>query len=360
MAKFHSIRIAEVKRETPEAVSITFDVPENLKDQFLYKQGQYITIKMNLEGKEIRRSYSVCSNPYSKEPLKVAVKEVKNGTGSVFLNRNIKSGDTLEIMPPMGNFYSEMNANHSKTYYLFAGGSGITPMMSILKSVLSEEPQSNVVLFYGNLNETATIFKSEIDEIANGNNNFKVHYIFEKPENVIDNGVVGIMTEDVVSKLIDKYIDITKDAEFFICGPTPMMQNVEGLLREVIKNKNRIHLEYFSSPLEEEVKTNNTAAQVSDKPVNAKALIICDADELEIDVPMGKNILDAALDAGIDAPFACQGGSCCTCRALLIEGKVKMKVNFALSEQEVADGYILTCQSLPLTEKVVVDYDKGR
>lgn len=357
MAKFHNLKISKRIQETADAVSLSFEIPSNLKEEFKYKQGQYITFRINVNGQELRRSYSICSNPYSGEQLKVAIKKVRDGRGSVYLNDSVKEGSELEVMAPMGGFYTELNPSNKKNYYLFAGGSGITPMLSIIKSVLQIELNSNIVLFYGNLNEDSIIFRKELSDLAGEKLN--IVDVLEKPaDSNFPKERMGIMDVNMLTSLLNTYVDFNLDAEFFICGPTPMMQNAEKLLKERAKEKNRVHLEYFSTPdLPPAAEKSNVA---SDFPVDSEALVICDGDEKTITIKAGKNILDVALDANIDAPYACQGGSCCTCRALLVEGKVKMKINFALSEEEVAEGYILTCQSLPLTPRIVVDYDRGR
>jgi ring-1,2-phenylacetyl-CoA epoxidase subunit PaaE len=357
MAKFFTLMIANKILETNDAVSLSFDIPSELSDTFKYKQGQYITFKLNIDGVELRRSYSICSNPFSDEKLKVAIKQTKNGWGSVYLNQKVKEGDTLEVMPPMGGFYTELSANHKKNYYLFAGGSGITPMLSIIKAVLKIEPHSNITLFYGNLNEDSIIFRNEISQLSS-DSRLKVIDILDQPLDVnFPKERMGIMDKAMLNYLISNFVEINSDADYFICGPTPMMQNAESILKEKVNDKKRIHLEYFSTP---ELPKETMEQTVSSSPVNCSATVICDGDEKVIEIKAGKNILDVALDENIDAPYACQGGSCCTCRALLVEGKVQMKVNFALSEDEVKQGYILTCQSYPLTPNIIVDYDRGR
>ena len=357
MAKFFNLKIAEKIQETKDAVSLSFEIPTDLQETFKYKQGQYITFKLNVGGNELRRSYSICSNPYSNEKLKVAIKQTKNGWGSIYLNQKVNAGSTLEVMAPMGGFYTELNANNKKNYYLFAGGSGITPMLSIIKAVLAIEPHSKLILFYGNLNEEAIIFRNELKEIAADSRLTVIDVLDQPTEEAFPADLKGIMDKAMLTKLIEKFVDTNSDADYFICGPTPMMQNAEALLKEKVVDKKRVHLEYFATP---DIPEEAIEQMASTSPVNCQAKVICDGDEKTIEIKAGKNILDVALDENIDAPYACQGGSCCTCRALLVEGKVQMKVNFALSEDEVKQGYILTCQSYPLTPNIVVDYDRGR
>jgi len=354
MAKFYPLTVAEVQRETPEAVSVSFDIPEQHAAAFTYKQGQYVTLKLLVNGKELRRSYSICSSPYSDKRLRVAIKEVQNGAGSTFLNRNVKAGDVLEVMEPMGSFYTPLNETHRLHYVLFAGGSGITPMMSIIKAVLHKEPGSRITLLYGNLNESSIIFQKELAHLCASHPALQVVHVLQQPADAGFTKHKGMMDKATVAGLLKEYQLTEANCEYFICGPTPMMQGIESLLKEQTSDHSHIHLEYFTAPVSE------TEPVLSDTPVNCSATIICDGEEKVIQVPAGQNVLEAALGANIDAPYACQGGSCCTCRALLTGGKVMMKVNYALLDSEVEEGFILTCQALPLTPAVTVDYDRGR
>lgn len=352
MARFHSLKVKDIRRETAEAVSVAFDVPPQLQPEYQFKQGQYITLKMNIDGKEERRSYSLCSAPYGEKEWRVAVKEVANGKVSTFVNRNLKVGDSLEVMTPMGNFHSVLMGNQAKHYVLFAGGSGITPMMSILKSVLYVEKKSKITLVYANKNETSTIFKSEIENIAASNSNLQVVYVFEQPENKISDLQTGIITSDKAKALLENFNGLKAD-EFFICGPAPMMENIKVSLEGLKIAKEKIHIEYFSSVVEA---VNQAAAGGGN--VNAKVKVIQYGVETDFELETGGlSILEAAIEAGVDAPFSCKGAVCCTCRAKVLEGKVSMTANYALTEDEVADGYILTCQAHPTTETVVIDYD---
>ena len=356
MAKFHKLKVADVRKETADCVSIAFNVPAELKEEYKYIQGQYLTFKLAVKGEEIRRSYSLCSSPVTETELRVAIKKVKDGRGSGFLNESTKIGDELDVMTPMGTFHSALNASNAKNYVLFAGGSGITPMFSIIKTVLSAEPKSTIQLFYGNLNEEAAIFKKQLDELATANSSrLNIVHVLDKPNSAIDDLHKGIMSTDKIKALITKYLDLKKDSEFFICGPGPMMENAKNILEGLKVEKKRIHIEYFTAVLEATAKVETSSA--SGKELS-KVTIILDGKETELELgENGKVILDAAIDADLDVPFACKGAVCCTCRAKLIEGKVKMDNNFALTDSEVEDGFILTCQSHPLTPVVKVDYD---
>ncbi len=355
MAKFSPLKVKDIRRETNDAVSIAFDVPPILQIPFQFKQGQYITLKLNIKGEEVRRSYSICTSPYSEKELRVAIKEVNGGKVSTYINRHLKVGDTLEVMPPMGNFHSVLSGNNKKKYVLFAGGSGITPMMSILKSVLHIEKNSNVTLIYANRNEDAVIFKSELEKIVSENKtNFKLVNVYDSPKNSLPDLQKGLITSEKAKHLLENINGLKAD-EYFICGPAPMMENIKTALENLKTPKEKIRIEYFSSVIEAVEKAEGTSLG---KNLKSNITIIQYGVETKFELEGdGSSILDAAIDAGVDAPFSCKGAVCCTCRAKVLEGKVKMDANFALTDAEVASGFILTCQSHPLTDKVVVDYD---
>ncbi|MBI4931210.1 MAG: 2Fe-2S iron-sulfur cluster binding domain-containing protein [Bacteroidetes bacterium] len=353
MTKFHKLKVSDIRKETADCVSVAFDVPASLKEEYKFIQGQYLTLKLFLAGEEIRRSYSVCSSPLENE-MRVAVKKVQGGKGSIFVNDNLKVGNEIEVMTPMGGFYSPMNALHKKKYSLFAGGSGITPMLSIIKTVLQAEPNSSLILFYGNLNEESTIFKKQLDELAQKNSSrFKLHYIFDKPTTQVEELYKGIISKEKAKALFDKHIIPSTDNEFFICGPKPMMDNVRETLEERKIDKARIHIEYFTSSVDAPDKVISPSEKIISQ-VTVSQYGIETTFKLSSD---GKSILDAAIENGVDAPFACKGAVCATCRGKILEGKVHMNKNFALTDSEVAEGFVLTCQSHPLTPVVKVDYD---
>lgn len=360
MARFHKLKVKEITRETADCVSVVFDVPAALKSEFQYIQGQYLTLKLHLNGEEIRRSYSLCSSPVADEEFRVAIKKVKEGKGSTYVNDVLKAGDEMEVMTPMGNFHSPMNVAHQKHYVLFAGGSGITPMLSILKTVLASEPKSRVTLFYGNRDEASTIFRKQLDQLAAANEaRLKVVHILENAPANTPELYQGLMSAEKVLSLLENHVGKNEDNEFFICGPGPMMENVKTALGQAKIDPKKIHIEYFTAVIEAVKAAEASSAGTSGGKIVSKVTIIMDGQELNIDLPSdGQVILDAALDGGLDAPYACKGAVCCTCRAKVMEGKVSMDMNFALSDEEVEEGYILTCQSHPVTERVVVDYDQ--
>lgn len=353
MARFHNLKIKDIRRETSDAVSVAFEVPPQQQPEFLYKQGQYITLKLNIKGEEVRRSYSLCSSPYGEREWRVAIKEVPGGKVSTFINRELKVGDLMEVMTPMGNFHTVLSGNNTKNYVLFAGGSGITPMMSILKSILYVEKQSTITLIYANKNENSTIFRTELDHLAATNTRLKVVYVMDQPETKISDLQTGIVTVEKALALVENFGGVNA-SEYFICGPGPMMENVKTALEKLKIAKEKIHIEYFTAVIE----AVNKAEAATGGNVNAKVKVLQYGIETEFDLETGGlSILEAAIEAGVDAPFSCKGAVCCTCRAKVLEGKVKMNANFALTDAEVEEGFILTCQAHPLTDKVVIDYD---
>jgi ring-1,2-phenylacetyl-CoA epoxidase subunit PaaE len=355
MSAFYPLTIKNLVHETKECVSISFEVLIELTEKYKYLPGQYLTLKLQVDGEEIRRSYSICSSDLWNESLTVAIKSVKLGKGSNFLNNKVKVGDVLEVMTPMGNFHTPMDLTKKRSFVLFAGGSGITPMMSIIKSVLKVEPLSNLILFYGNENEESIIFKAELDKLSKSYpDRLKVYHILNSAPADWKADFKGIMDVSKNKFLFTTYAHQAPDTEYFICGPGGMMDSVMNALTELKCDQSKIHIEYFIAPKDGQEKKEDMAY------VASKLTVVCDGDEVVLDLKPDQSVLEAALAAGIDAPYACQGGSCCTCRAKLIEGKVHMKVNYALLESEVQEGFILTCQSHALTPQLIVDYDRGR
>lgn len=357
MARFHKLKVAEVNRETADSVSVVFDVPASLQSEFRYIQGQYLTLKLKVGSEEIRRSYSLCSSPVADKEYRVAIKKVKDGKASTFINDSLRAGDEIEVMTPMGNFHSPMNASHKKHYVLFAGGSGITPMYSILKTVLASEPQSRVTLFYGNRDADSAIFKKQIDALAAASNGrLTVYHVLENCGPEIAELYKGMISEQKAKSLLENHAGLNEDCEFFICGPGPMMENVKNALSAVKADPKKVHIEYFSTVIEA---VKEAEQKSSNGVLTSKVTIIMDGQELNVDLASnGKVILDVALDGGLDAPYACKGAVCCTCRAKVMEGKATMDMNYALSDEEIEQGYILTCQAHPATDRLVVDYDQ--
>ncbi len=361
MSKFHKLKVIEVKNEIAEAVSVTFDVPAELKANYQYKPGQYTTLKLTIAGEPVNRSYSFCSSPFMNEPLTIAVKRVAGGKGSNFINDNFKPGVEVEVMEPMGNFHSVIDAKNEKQYLLFAGGSGVTPIMAILKSVLVQEPKSKVILFYGNRNEDSIIFKDKIEVLLTQYpDRLKAVHVLDLPLRAWT-GYSGFMVKDLVLKLLRENTNLNfQNAEFFICGPTPMMKQVEEALGMLQIPKEKIHIEYFTAKLEEDRQAADVGVAVKGAEPFAgktKVKIIYDGKEREFEVSEKETILEAALDAGYDPPYSCMVAACCTCRAKLIAGKVEMDDRESLTDAEISKGYVLTCQSHPKSHGIVLNYD---
>lgn len=365
MAKFHTLRVSDVNRETKDAVSIAFEVPEVLKQAYQYIQGQYLTFKMDMDGEEIRRSYSICSSPITDKDLRIAVKEVEGGKMSPYLNRQVSVGDEMEVMTPMGNFYTDVKEDQAKNYVLFAGGSGITPIFGIIKTILAVEKDAKVTLFYANRNEFSVIFKEQLEGLAAENENFHLAHIYDQAPSDFDELHSGLMSKGKVTALLREYDLIKETDEFFVCGPTPMMDNIIEALNANGIDKKKVHIEYFTTVMEDlkNAEEGSTSAGGDDSGEDfsgtAEVTVILDGEETTFELDgEGESILDAGIDAGLDVPFSCKGAVCCTCKAKVMEGKVDMEMNYALEDDEVEEGFVLTCQSHPRSSKVVIDYDQ--
>ena len=352
MARFHPLKVKDIRRETSEAVSIAFEVPPPRLPEYQFKMGQYITLKLRVNGEEIRRSYSLCTAPHEAE-LRVAVKQVQGGKGSIFINQQLNVGDTVEVMTPMGSFNTPLSGANKKHYVLIAGGSGITPMMSIIKSVLYIEKQSKLTLIYANRNPESAIFKQEIEKLEQQNAALKVFFVYDEQQPGLHDFQHGLLSDKRVTEIL-KHLDCAMASEYFICGPGPMMENARLALQNMGATKESVHVEYFTTVNEAVEKALNTDG--TDVKAHVKVIQYGVETEFELETS-GISVLEAAIEAGVDAPFSCKGAVCCTCRAKVLEGKVKMTANYALTDTEVAEGYVLTCQSHPVTETVVIDYD---
>ncbi len=360
MAKFHSLTVSNIRKETDDCVSISFNIPDNLKEEFRFIQGQYVTLKMNIEGEELRRSYSLCSSPIAENDFRIASKKVSNGKVSNFLFERLKVGDSLEVMTPMGNFYSKLDPSHSKNYLLFAGGSGITPVFSIIKTVLNVEKDSTIKLFFGNKDESSVIFKEALNDLEKKHSGrFGVYHIFEKPQKPYSPDLTGLLTREKTEELLSKHVEMDKPQECFICGPLPMMNNIKDTLEKFQVPKESIHIEYFTTVLEDIARAEKVEIQNNIPETISNVTVILDGSETTFKIKStGKSILDTCIDNDLDVPFACKGAVCCTCKAKIISGKVTMDMNYALTSHEVTMGYILTCQSHPQSENVTVSYDE--
>ncbi|HSQ47403.1 MAG TPA: ferredoxin--NADP reductase [Lutibacter sp.] len=349
MSKFHALTIKELKKETSNAVSILFDIPNELKETFKFVAGQYINIKKSLAGEELRRAYSICSTPNSCE-LRVAIKAVDNGTFSVFAATILKEGDILEVSKPEGKFLLETDSANAKNYLGIAAGSGITPIMSMIKAVLTEEPNSTFKLIYGNKTTADTIFKDEIILLQNAHPvQFKVQYVISREKNEaalfgrIDKGNLNFI-------LKNKFKNTSFDAAF-LCGPEAMINASKETLTENNLDENNIHFELFTPPVASESELNITFEGT------CEITVLVDDEETTFEMDSKTTILTAALKEGLDAPYSCQGGICSSCLAKVTAGNAVMEKNSILSDAEIKDGFILTCQAHPTTQKITIDYD---
>ena len=355
---FHKLTIKNIRNETPECLSIAFHIPDELKEEFQFAQGQNITVKAIINKEEIRRSYSICSSPLENE-LRIAVKKISNGKFSgyaIILNK----GDLLDVLPPTGKFFVQLNPWNKKNYIAFAAGSGITPVISIIKTTLATEADSSFILIYGNKNRSSIIFKEELEAIKNRYmSRFVLHHILsrEQTDAPVNHGRI---TAAKCDELGDKLIEIEKADEFFICGPEEMIFSVKDWLGKKGIDKKKIHFELFTVPGEESKvgSPQSAVGKHSGEDKISHVTIKQDGIAFSFDLHFDAGpILDAAIKQGADLPFSCKGGVCSTCRAKLVEGKVEMEHNYALEPDELEKGFILTCQSHPRTEKVVIDFD---
>lgn len=354
---FHRLKIKEIKKETEDCVSISFVIPENLQTDFSFHPGQNVTCRTLLNGEDIRRSYSICAAPYENE-LRVAVKKASQGLFSVFANEKLKAGDEIDVLPPTGKFYTPLNPSHKKKYLAFAAGSGITPVISIIKTTLKTEAHSSFTLVYGNRARNAIIFLEELEALKNKYlDRFTIFNVLsrEKTEAPVNNGRIDRNKLEEFSKIIN----YQKTDEFFICGPEQMIFTTRDFLLEKGIDKKKMHFELFTTPGSgKKLLTGNIESATADHSLVSNVIIKLDGRSFDFNLKHGTDsVLDAALKHGADLPYACKGGVCASCRARLIEGNVEMEMNWALETEEIDQGYILTCQSHPLTEKVVIDFD---
>ncbi|MBN8686343.1 MAG: phenylacetate-CoA oxygenase/reductase subunit PaaK [Chitinophagales bacterium] len=356
---FHRLSIKEIKKETADCVSVLFDVPENLKEDFQFSPGQSLTLRTSINGEDVRRSYSICSSPQENQ-LKVAIKKVEGGLFSGYANEQLKKGDILDVMSPAGRFNTPMHPEHKKNYLAFAAGSGITPVISLIKTTLATEKHSRFTLVYGNRTRSSIIFFEELEALKNQYmNRFSLVHILSRER--MDTGLnFGRISKEKLKEL-DRLEDFTGTDEFFICGPAEMIFTVKDYLEQQGVEKKKIHFELFntSGTQESGVGRQESGVRSQESGAGSQITVKVDGRSFDVTIPFnsGQTILDAALQQGADLPYACKGGMCCTCKARLLEGEVSMDVHWGLEEDEVEKGYILTCQSHPKTEKVVVDFD---
>jgi len=346
MNKFHSLTVSSIKSLTTDSVAISFDTLNNELFQFI--SGQYITIKHQINGEEVRRSYSICS--MNIEGVTIGVKRVENGKMSTFLTTDLKAGDALDVMPPSGNFIIKGEPNH---IIGICAGSGVTPILSMLKTELLKENSTKFTLIYGNKTQNSTMFVDEIKTLqSNYPEHFKIHWAYSREQ--VAGTIHGRIDKNTLQQIFNTFTVLKSAAAYFICGPGKFIDNANELLLLNKINQNKINFERFTTEKKEDIKNDNNSDEII-----ANVRVCVDGEDFEFRLSnQGQSILDAAMDAGADVPFSCKGGVCCTCKAKVIKGKASMDQNSSLSEEEVEEGFILTCQAHPVTENIVVDFDE--
>lgn len=354
MARFHQLEVTDVKKTIRDAVVVSLRPAGGTNFDFI--QGQYLTFRQDIEGTEIRRSYSICAGK-DDGILQVGIKKVDGGAFSTWANENLAPGMTLEAMPPMGNFHTPIHPDQGKTYLGFAGGSGITPVLSILKTTLMREPASRFTLVYANRGVNTIMFREELEDLKNEHmGRLNIIHILESDAQDIEL-FTGRVDEAKCAALFANWIDIASVDTAFICGPEPMMLGIAKALKENGLSDEQIKFELFASSQPGRLKRKATTASVeAAKP--GEAVVIIDGSPRTVTMTKDQTVLEAALAGGLDAPFACKAGVCSTCKCKVLEGEVEMVANHALEDYEVEQGFILSCQSFAVTEKVVVDYDQ--
>ena len=356
MAEFHNIKVLDIYKETNDTSVVTFDIPEELKEAFIFSQGQHLTLKAIINDEDVRRSYSLCSSPFDQQ-WKVAVKQIPGGKFSTYINQEVEVGDIMHVMAPSGKFGVPVQPNSAKNYLFFAAGSGITPVLSMLKAHLQTEPKATCKLFYVNKTAKSIIFKEALEQLRNAFfGRLEIYYFLTKERRDIEL-FNGRFDDDKMEVITRNFIDIPDTNDVFLCGPEKMVNYVSEYLITKGLPRELVHFELFVTGLsEEDIKR---AERLAKQKVEGVEVTIVDGGK-EFLFTMTKdydNILDAALSAGADLPFACKGGVCSTCKCRVIEGSVEMKINYALDEKEVSQNLVLSCQAVPTAGEVVVDFD---
>ena len=352
---FHALRVAEVVPETSEANSIRFEIPPELRDKFAFKAGQHLTLRATLDGEEVRRNYSLCTAPDEQDWM-VTVKRIGGGLFSNWVGDNLKAGDTLDVMPPHGSFTTELAPAQKRHRVGIAGGSGITPVMSLIKTTLRSEPESRFTLLYGNRDSSSVIFLDALAALKDKYlDRLEIYHFLDAEDQDIElfNGMLDrVRCDEAILSLVP---DAEEVSDWFICGPGPMMDAAEGALLDRNIPRERIHIERFTADRPPEAVAREMA-ELQTKAEGVTVSVTLDGRTRRVPFAAG-NILDSARASGLPAPFACKAGVCATCRARVTSGKVEMAARYGLTDEEVADGYVLTCQSVPLGDGVAVDYD---
>jgi len=358
MSQFHSLTIKEVRPETRDAVSLAFELPENLKDAYRFIQGQYLTLRTLIDGEDVRRSYSVCTGVNDGE-LRVAIKKVPGGVFSTFANEQLKAGQVIDVMPPQGKFFTQLDPKQEGNYLAIAAGSGITPILSIIKTTLEQEPKSKFTLFYGNYSTSTTMFREQLSDLKNKYmQRLNLVFIFNREQQDIElyNGIIDSEKCDALFEQWVKPADLTAA---FICGPLQMTETVRDSLQSHGLDKSKIHYELFTPAGGASVARQDRPETKVDNKLVSEVTVISEGRSLAFELVRNtKSILDAGNEIGADLPYSCKAGVCSTCRAKVVEGEVDMDSNYALEDYELEAGYVLSCQCYPVSDKVVLDYDQ--
>ena len=352
--RFHKLRVADITRETPDAVSVAFEIPAELKADYQFKAGQYITLRGVFEGEEQRRSYSICTAPNEHE-LRIGVKKLENGVVSGWINQSLKAGDELEVMTPTGRFGLAHAPGNGRHHVAFVAGSGITPVLSIIRDVLGHEPDSDFTLFYGNRATESILFRTNLDDLKDKYlSRFSVYHVLSREQQDIA-ALNGYIDAEKIKAWLKDVVPAARIDHAFICGPEAMLETIAAALQEAGMGSEKIHTERFVSA--HGGKPQPKPVIDTTAPPAHTARLIVDGKQRDIPVAEGEAVLDAALRAGMDLPFACKGGMCSTCRAKVLEGEVEMSLNYALEPWETEAGFVLTCQSHVKTPHVTIDFD---
>jgi len=359
MSKFHPLTIAHVRHETRDTIAVTFTVPAELRDSFQYQQGQHLTLRAQIGDEDVRRSYSICS-AVQDSALRVAIKRTQGGLFSCWANDTLQAGHTIDVMPPMGHFNVPLDAANRKHYLAFAAGSGITPILSIIKTTLAAEPHSSFTLFYGNRASSSVIFKEELSDLKDVYlERLKIAYVMSREQQDIEL-FNGRITKDKAAQFLKYWVRAEDIDTAFICGPEDMMLGVSEALQEAGMSKASIKVELFAASIPKHAHQPRASAAANAAHQHTEVTVIMDGNAASFSMEQDKeSLLDAGLRAGLDMRYSCKGGVCSTCRCKVVEGKVDMDVNYALEDYEIARGYVLSCQSFPTTAKVVIDFDQA-
>jgi ring-1,2-phenylacetyl-CoA epoxidase subunit PaaE len=359
MSKFYPLTVAAVRNETRDTIAVTFSVPPELTESFQYQQGQHLTLRAQIDGEDVRRSYSICSAVQDAQ-LRVAIKRCAGGQFSTWANDKLKPGAVVEVMPPMGHFNVQLDAARPRNYVAFAAGSGITPIMSIIKTTLLTEPGSSFTLFYGNRATSTVIFREELTDLKDMYmDRLQLAYVMSREQQDIEL-FNGRITKEKTEQLLRHWVRVEDLDVAFICGPEDMMLGVSAALQEAGMPKQDIKIELFAASIPKHEHKSRPHVEGADAPHETEVTVIMDGSQTTFTMDKDKeSILDAGLRAGIDMRYSCKGGVCSTCRCKLVDGKVDMDVNYALEDYEIARGFVLSCQSFPVTDKVVVDFDQA-